>query len=526
MKRRQRFSFLFAFLTLLGLAGGPLAPATHAQAVTTRPATSPDSLRELSQERRPPALTPVVVPTDTLVQISSCPGAGPKVRVSGILFVGNGVTKERTMRAELDFREGDSLTLAELPARLEANRRRVFNLQLFHAVLAQASCGGSGQLTVLFAVQERWYLLPIPILSIADSNPNRWLDRPASERWRRIDYGLHLVHNNMRGRAEQLTVNLQLGFNRKYELFYEVPGFGRRRRVGVGFGVSYYQSRNLDYETHGDSLKSLREVETDAFAIQRFYATGGLRLRHTVQLLSALDVSYHREQLSDLIYQLNPAYYLGLQQRQYLEAVASTTNNRRNTFAYPLTGSFMQATLTFRQFLGGFGRPPAYATARVHYARYLSLGHNFYYALGLWAQSRLFTHDLAYGDSHVFGYDVVVRGYDRYGVEGQHYGLVQQGLSYRAWAPPPLHLPFLSSSKVNTLPLAVYLNAFADAGLTGGQLGYEASATNRLPGQLLASGGLGLHLVTYYDRVFCFEVARTLTVYPKTWFLVRASFPI
>ncbi|MDJ0363876.1 POTRA domain-containing protein [Hymenobacter sp. H14-R3] len=485
------------------------------------PALPPDSLRELSQERRPPALAPVVAPSDTLVRVGACPGA--KIRVSAILFAGNGRTRERTLRAELDIHEGDSLVVADLPARLEANRRRLYNLQLFHAVLAQASCGGTGQLTILFSVQERWYILPTPIFSLAAANFNAWLDR--ADRWQRLDYGLHLTDTNFRGRAEQLTANIQLGFNRKYELFYEAPGLGRRRRVGVGFGISYYQSRNLDYNTFNDRLQGLPEAETDAFPIQRFYVSGGLRLRHTVQLSSAFDVSFHREQVSDLIYALNPNYLLGLQQRQYLEASLITTNNKRNTFAYPLTGQFLQAALTVRQFVGP-ERSPAYATARAHYARYLSLGHGFYYAVGLAAQTRLFAPSLAYADARSFGYDALVRGYDRYVVAGRTYGLVQQGLSLRAWAPPPLRIPFINDPKVNTLPLAMYLNAFADAGLTGGELGWHRPASNQLPSQLLASVGLGLHLVTYYDRVFCFELTRTLTVYPTTGIFLRTSFPI
>jgi hypothetical protein len=101
---------------------------------------------------------------------------------------------------------------------------------------------------------------------------------------------------------------------------------------------------------------------------------------------------------------------------------------------------------------------------------------------------------------------------------------VQQGLSYRAWAPPPLRIPFIDNPKINTLPLAVYVNLFADAGLAGGRLGRPEPASNQLPGRLLASAGLGLHLVTYYDRVFCFEVSRTAEA--QTGFFIRSSFPI
>ena len=519
MNYRRRLFYLCAlsWLLVLGLVAGP-GPA---RAQTRRPPASPDSLRELSQESRPPVLAPVVAPSDTLVRVGSCPG--PKVRVAAILFAGNARTRERTLRAELDFREGDSLVVADLPAHLEANRRRLYNLQLFHAVLAQGSCGGTGQLTVLFSVQERWYILPTPIFSLAAANFNAWLAR--ADRWHRLDYGLHLTDTNFRGRAEQLTANIQLGFNRKYELFYEAPGLGRRRRVGLGFGISYYQSRNLDYNTFNDRLQGLPEAEADAFPIQRFYVSGGLRLRHTVQLTSAFDFSYHREQISETIYRLNANYLLGLPQRQYLEGSLATTNNQRNTFAYPLTGQFMQAALTFRQFVGA-ARSPAYATVRLQYSRYLSLGHGFYYALGLAAQTRLFSSRLAYADARGFGYEALVRGYDRYVIAGRSYGLAQQGLSLRAWAPPPLRIPFVNNPKINTLPLAVYLNAFADAGVSGGSLGWARPASNQLPGQLLASVGLGLHLVTYYDRVFCFEWTRTLTVYPSTGIFLRTSFPI
>jgi outer membrane protein assembly factor BamA len=488
---------------------------------------APDSLRRLADDKPAPVLPPVVVPTDTLVQIGTCPNAGPRARVFAILFVGNSKTKERILRAELNIREGDTLTLVDLPARLEANRRRLYNLQIFHSVLVQATCGGSGQLTLLFSVQERWYVIPTPIFSLADPNFKRWLDRSGRERWQRLDYGMHLTHTNFRGRAEQLVANLQLGFNRKYELFYEVPGFGRRRRVGMGFGISYYQSRNLDYITDYDRPKPLPQPEEDAFPIQRFYVSGGLRLRHTVQFITALDVAYHRESISDSIYRLNPDYFLGRTQREYLEFGLLTTNNQRNTFAYPLTGRFMQAAVSFRQFVGGVSGPavaPAFATVRLRYAQYFSLGHQFYYALGLWGQTRLLASRYAYADSRALGYDALVRGYDAYIIDGRSYGLVQQGLSFRAWAPPPLRLPFVANPKVNTLPLAVYLNIFADAGLASGSVGRPEPATNQLPGHLLASLGLGLHVVTYYDRVFCFELART--AHHQTGFFIRSAFPI
>ena len=460
----------------------------------------------------PRALRPIVTPSDTLVRILPCPGVARSV-LGTILFAGNAVTKEQILRAELDVREGDTLNLAELPARLEANRRRLFNLQLFHAVVAQASCA-NGKLLVVFGVQERWYTFPVPILSLADRNLRAWLDR--ADRWQRVDYGVHLVHNNFRGRNEQITANLQLGFNRKYELFYEAPGLGPYRRLGLGLGASFYQSHSLDYLTRADRLLPFRADQ--GFPIERFYVSGGLRFRHTVQFLTAFDASYHREQIADSVRYYNPDYYDGRTQREYIDFTLTSTRNQRNTFAYPLTGRFAQATLTQRVFLNQ--ALANLTTLRLRYARYLALGHRFYYSGALSGQMRLTRH-LSYADSRALGYDALVRGYDEYVVEGRHYALLQQGLSYQLLNPAPVRLSAIGNPKINTIPLALYLNIFADAG-------YVASPAllpeNRLPNHLLSAVGLGLHLVTYYDRVFTVEY--TLNGLGQTGYFFRSTFPI
>ena len=461
---------------------------------------------------RPLRPSPSIAPADTLVRVLPCPGTA-RAALARVVFAGNAITKERILRAELDFREGDTLTLVELPTRLEANRRRLFNLQLFHGVVVQASCTGSSWL-IVFGVQERLYTFPVPILSLADRNLRSWLNR--ADRWRRVDYGLHLTRTNFRGRNEQLVANLQLGFNRKYELFYEVPGVGRYRRLGFGVGASYFQSRTLDYRTTADRLTPLRA--DDGFPIQRFYATAGLRFRHTVQFRTAFDVSYHREQISDSVNYYNLDYFLGRTQREFVDFTLSSTRNQRNTFAYPLTGQYAQVSLTHRVFFDT--TTPSITTLRASYSRYLALGHQFYYSLGLTGQARL-ARTLGYPDTRALGYDDLVRGYDEYVIDGRHYGLVQQGLSYRLFAPKTIRLGSIDNPKVNAIPIALYGNIFADAGYV------VVPATipqNRLPNHFLRAVGLGLHLVTYYDRVFTAEY--TLNGLSQTGYFFRAEFPI
>ncbi|WP_190242529.1 POTRA domain-containing protein [Hymenobacter lapidiphilus] len=486
-------------LLLSGLPGSaaPRVPAGPTLAGRLPAAALPDTLRRAGP--------------DSLVQ-AQCPNYA-QLRIGRVLFVGNRTTKEVVLRAELDFAEGDTLSAATLSRRLELNRRRLFNLQLFHQVLLKAVCR-EGELTVLYSFQERWYLFPIPIFSLADRNFQSWRDRP--DRWKRVDYGLHLVQRNFRGRNEQLLANLQLGFNRKYELFYEAPGYGRRRRVGFGAGYSYYRARALDYATFNDRLRNLRQ--DNAFPIERQYATMGLRWRRTVQLLAALDASYHRERVSDSVLYYNPRYFLNGPRREYFEFNLTTTLNRRNTFAYPLSGQYAQLQVGYRSFLDS--STPGSLTVRGRYARYMALGGPFYYAVGATGQLRV-ARALAYPDSRALGYDLLVRGYDAYVIEGRQLALLQQGLSLRLLDLGRVRLNGVPSSRFNTIPLAFYLNIFADVGYVGQR---TVLAVNQLPNRLLTSAGLGLHLVTYYDWVFTLEYARTREQQDGIFF--RTQFPI
>ncbi|MEJ7662362.1 MAG: hypothetical protein WKG07_23735 [Hymenobacter sp.] len=129
----------------------------------------PDSLRELSRSaaRRPG-------PGSDPLRYAGARGRVPGRRVRVGVHLVRGQHPHRrahpARRAELPRRRHAGLG-RPATARLEANRRRLFNLQLFHAVLVQASCAvASASSVLLFAVQERWYSFPCPILSLADRN--------------------------------------------------------------------------------------------------------------------------------------------------------------------------------------------------------------------------------------------------------------------------------------------------------------------------------------------------------------------
>jgi hypothetical protein len=132
-----------------------------------------------------------------------------------------------------------------------------------------------------------------------------------------------------------------------------------------------------------------------------------------------------------------------------------------------------------------------------------------------------FSKRFSYADNRALGYDVLVRGYDPYVVDGRHYTLAQQGVSYRLFDAGQVQLDGITNPKVNAVPLVLYLNTFIDAGYVSTP---SVMAGNRLPGRLLASTGFAMHLVTYYDRVFTLEYTRTRRGQGGIFF--RSQFPI
>ncbi len=424
-------------------------------------------------------------------RLELCPDTS-SFEIASIAFVGNRKTKERVLRAELDFTEGETVTAGGLEKRLEQNRLRLFNLQLFLWVRYETVCQ-NGRLTIIFEVQERWYLFPVPIFSLADRNFNAWWEK---KDFNRIDYGLHLVQNNFRGRNELLKANFQHGFNRKYELFYTVPYFNKKRDLGFSVGGSIYQSHSLDYNTVENELLTLRQE--DKFPIQRRYGYGSLIWRENVQKQTRFTASYHQEQISDSVFMLNPEFLSRLKNRKYLKFEVSRTLNFRNTFAYPLAGHFLQLGLGQQVAVNGNQNN---TTAFAKFAHYLPLKHNFFYSYTLEGQSRL-ASNLAYSDNVALGYKSYIRGYELYVIGGQHYGVFKNGLSHQLLDLNQIKLNFIRNPKFNRIPVTLYLNWFADAGYTFED---RFADTNFLTNRLNMATGLGLHIVTYYDRVLTLE---------------------
>ena len=82
------------------------------------------------------------------------------IRIDSILFKGNEKTKNQILHRELDFKPGDSVAINSLEARLEYNRRKLMNTNLFIWVKADLNQLPNGHLKISFEFLEQWYIFP------------------------------------------------------------------------------------------------------------------------------------------------------------------------------------------------------------------------------------------------------------------------------------------------------------------------------------------------------------------------------
>ncbi|GAB3534481.1 hypothetical protein GCM10027443_21670 [Pontibacter brevis] len=418
----------------------------------------------------------------------------PQLVIAGITLAGNEVTKKQVMLQELTFAPGDTMRADELEQLLEANRKRLFNLRLFHYVNYKYTCN-HGLVQVQYEVQERFYLYPVLIFDFADRNFNAWLEK---KDWGRIDYGASLVRRNFRGRNEDVRVRVQRGFNKRLEFSYRMPYISRRHNLGAEFSVADYRSRTISY-TNQNNRQYFYEQE-EGLPIKRSSLSVGLMHRQNVQRQEGVRLSYLKEGISDSVVRLNPEYYHRAgDERQYLRLELYKVTNLRNNFVYPLSGSYFEAGVAQSFFLRQSGAP--FTMLRTKYVSYNRFADKYSYMVGAEGQLRL-SSDYAFADNLALGFRSLVRGYELYVVGGQHYGLFKQSLTRELLHIESIKLKFIRNPKFNNIPLSLYLNAFTDAGYVVDRVFQES---NPLTNRLLLGGGMGVHLVTFYDIVLRLE---------------------
>ncbi len=426
--------------------------------------------------------------------------------VDSISITGNRRTINRIIFRELDFKEGDTLFIADTSHTFKRNRNQVFNTGLFVTTNIKADSINGNHCRVAIHVKEEWYIFPMPILELADRNFNEWINQNNMS-LSRINFGIRFRHENFRGRNERLKIVLQGGFTDKYELEYILPNINKKQTTGLGFKTTYATQKAVAFTTGNDKLKYW---ENEDVVKTRLFTGLSITKRQRLYTKHLFSLGFNYQHVQDSIAILNPNYFLdGRTDVHFLTFSYSISWDRRDIHYYPLKGKNIEAGFT-KYGLGVFGDLDAFR-AYGKFGRFWQLSKHYYFATKVSGQFSL-PNKLPYFISQGLGYDEdLVRGFELQVVDGQHYLLSRNELRRRLFK-TTLHFNFFPVKEFRTVPLAIYLKGFSDLGYVidsqSNDLTVEATG-NILKNSFLWGNGIGIDIISYYDAVLRLEYSVT-----------------
>ena len=416
---------------------------------------------------------------------------GQFIHIDSILFKGNEKTKNQILIRELDLNPGDSLAINTLDARLEYNRRKLMNTNLFIWVKADLNQLPNGHLKISFEFLEQWYILGYPIFQLADRNLNDWWSRGRD--LNRSIYGIHFIHNNFQGRNEKLMIKVETGFTQRLDFTYSNPYLDKKKTLGLSINASYSTSKTMPYKTRNDTLQYLT---TEKILRERW--AGGITLRKRFKFydLQTLELKYIHSIISDTIVKLNPNYFaLNTKEQNFTQLLYSYSYDFRDLIAYPLRGR--KFDITFNK----VGLLPAdqvdfwEITGAIAY--FFDLGSHFFLTTQVKGKISKNTN-IPYANIRGLGYgNEIVRGYELNVLDGTSYFLNRNTIKFQLLN-KVFKLPFLPIKQFNQIPISIYPTAFYDFAYVNNNF---SANENKLVNQWISGGGLGFDVVTYYNLV-------------------------
>jgi outer membrane protein assembly factor BamA len=404
---------------------------------------------------------------------------------------GNFRTKTDIILRELDFKKEEKIPLKDLERILDRSKQNIINTNLFLTVdFLPEILTDSFNLEI--NVKERWYLVALPEVYLADRNINEWwYDRGRD--LNRLTYGVTAKHFNLTGNNDQLRLKAFGGFIPYFEASYNKPYIDKRKRIGLRTGAFYTTQRSMPFRTWNDKLDFFA---TEDRMRERYGAFFELKLRNALYHFHTLFLGFTHTNISDTISVLNPAYFGPNNLNQnLLTLIYDYRFDKRDNRQYPLKGHIFYGQIS--NFIYKTDKFDNQLNLSLLFQQYFKISNKFYFDYKLRAkfstpQRQLYPliNGLGYGNN-------LVRGFELYVIDGQHTFVSRNTFKYQALNKIFDLKKIIKIRQFNTFPLAIYPNIYGDIGYVRNY--FPELSNSKLGNRLLKGGGFGLDIVTWYN---------------------------
>lgn len=367
---------------------------------------------------------------------------------------------------------------------------------------------------------ERWYLFPFPIFEIADRNFNTWLDH---RDWRRVNYGGFIKWSNLRGRMEVLNLLIRFGYDERYRLSYDIPYINAKQTLGLTFVASVNQNHEVSYMTENNKQVFYRG---ENYMLRNSLISTGLNYRPSIFKYYSVIIGYNRFDYDSKLTELNSAYApANAKQLNMVVGTLYFRNDHRDSKPYPLNGYYADVNITSQ--LGNYNNKQKYNNGYINsnLSIYNQISQRWTWSTGATikvSQNESAPYFLNQGLGFRRDY---VRGYEYYVIDGGNFFLARANFRYNLIKPQIRYLKLTGTEKFDKFHYAAYFNIFADMGEVFSpapnevQTSILTNTTKPFNYTLLRGVGIGLDLVTYYDKVLRIEY--TLNHFGQSGFFIH-----
>ena len=398
----------------------------------------------------------------------------------------------------MEFLVGDTLPAAKLEQYIRKSRSNLLNTELFNFVKINKQLHDK-KARIVVEVTEQWYSWIFPIFELADRNLNTWWE---TKDFSRADYGLLFIQENFRGRREYITLKAITGYNEYLNFQYSIPYIDREKRFGIDFIAESARRHETSVITQRDELSFFKAE--NGYPFRHTSASVNLRYRPAINNKHNFTIIFDDYAFKDTLLSMNPDFISAAKpETRFLTLKYMLESDYRDYMSYPLHGHYLELALS-KNGLGLFGNGVNFWQLRGEYAKYWQLKNRLYFASSLKAMiSEEKNHP--YFLNKGLGYkDDFVRAYEYNVINGNAFGLLRTNLKYTLVPTQTFTLDFIPLEQFRKVFFAVYLNIFTDVGYVDGFDNWTTNG-NSLPDTMMLGKGVGIDLVTYYEKVLRIE---------------------
>ena len=421
--------------------------------------------------------------------------------VDSIYIIGNKKTKDRAILRELRFKPGDRIPLSQLADLLRESELLLMNTGLFtNANISYRNWRAADNSIVLeVVVNENWYIYPAPLFELADRNFNVWwVDQNRS--LDRVKIGLEFAHLNFSGNNDRLKVGFKYGYTRSYSLSYRLPYINKKQTLGMFTYISFARNRELNYQTEDN--KQLFYSEENRFIDQRFKSELSFTFRPKLRVFHEFVLSYSQEKVAAIVAQtLNPNFFANQATLQRFFTLAyQFTSEQTDIKPYPLNGHKIEARIE-KNGLGLFGdQNGLFLTAG--YSKFIPFSDRWNLALRFKGKTSVIRNQQPYTSraNRALGFSGdFLRGFELYIVDGLDMAYMKSSMRFKFLENTIKFGKLMPIKAFRVMPVKFFLSINADTGFVNSPF---TRAFNDMSNRMLYSGGLGLDILLFYDKVF------------------------